>query len=198
MLLSLDDFFFFFQAEDGIRDLIVTGVQTCALPISRSAWSRCSIASSAARSAPSTRFPAHGSTPSCASRKNCERPSTLPGRGPEPRPPEHTRGAMTEIKRAGVLGCGLMGSGIAQVAATAGYDTLVRDVSKEIWDRARAGIEKSLAKLVEKGKLPAANREAALKRLSFTTATADLKSCDIVIEAVTEDLALKNALFKEL
>src|SRR5437879_1703672 len=105
---------------------------------------------------------------------------------------------MTEIKRAGVLGCGLMGSGIAQVAATAGYDTLVRDVSKEIWDRARAGIEKSLAKLVEKGKLPAANREAALKRLSFTTATADLKSCDIVIEAVTEDLALKNALFKEL
>src|SRR3989449_1359190 len=105
---------------------------------------------------------------------------------------------MTEIKRAGVLGCGLMGSGIAQAAATAGYDTLVRDVSKEIWDRARAGIEKSLAKLVEKGKLPAANREAALKRLSFSTATADLKSCDIVIEAVTEDLALKNALFKEL
>src|SRR5205807_5242231 len=104
----------------------------------------------------------------------------------------------TEIKRAGVLGCGLMGSGIAQVAATAGYDTLVRDVSKEIWDRARAGIEKSLAKLVEKGKLPAANREAALKRLSFTTATADLKTCDIVVEDVTEDLELKNALWKEL
>jgi len=105
---------------------------------------------------------------------------------------------MTEIKRVGVLGCGLMGSGIAQVAATAGYDTVVRDVSKEIWDRARAGIEKSLAKFVEKGKLPAANREAALKRLSFTTATADLKACDIVIEAVTEDVALKNALFQEL
>ena len=105
---------------------------------------------------------------------------------------------MTEIKRVGVLGCGLMGSGIAQVAASASYDTVVRDVSKEIWDRARAGIEKSLAKFVEKGKLPAASRDAALKRLAFTTATADLKGCDIVIEAVTEDLELKNALWREL
>jgi len=105
---------------------------------------------------------------------------------------------MTEIKRVGVLGCGLMGSGIAQVAASAGYDTVVRDVSKEIWDRARAAIEKSLAKFVEKGKLPAASRDAALKRLAFTTATADLKGCDIVIEAVTEDLELKNALWREL
>src|SRR5437867_6320480 len=105
---------------------------------------------------------------------------------------------LTEIKRVGVLGCGLMGSGIAQVAATAGYDTIVRDVSKEIWDRARAGIEKSLAKLVEKGKLAAANRDAALKRLGFTTATADVKGCDIVVEAVTEDLELKNGLWREL
>ena len=105
---------------------------------------------------------------------------------------------MTEIKRVGVLGCGLMGSGIAQVAATAGYDTLVRDVSKEIWDRARAGIEKSLAKFVEKGKLTAAQRDTALKRLSFTTTTGDLERCDINVEAVTEDLELKNALWKEL
>ncbi len=105
---------------------------------------------------------------------------------------------MTEIKRVGVLGCGLMGSGIAQVAATAGYDTLVRDVSKEIWDRARAGIEKSLAKFVEKGKLTAAQRDTALKRLSFTTTTGDLERCDIIVEAVTEDLELKNALWKEL
>jgi len=105
---------------------------------------------------------------------------------------------MTEIRRVGVLGCGLMGSGIAQVAATAGYETLVRDVSQEIWTRARAGIEKSLGKFVEKGKLPAAQRDATLGRLRFTTTTADLKMCDIVIEAVTEDLELKNALFKEL
>ncbi|HYT71769.1 MAG TPA: 3-hydroxybutyryl-CoA dehydrogenase [Gemmatimonadales bacterium] len=105
---------------------------------------------------------------------------------------------MTEIRRVGVLGCGLMGSGIAQVAATAGCDTLVRDVSKQIWERARAGIEKSLGKFVEKGKLAAADRDAALRRLTFTTATADLKGCDIVVEAVTEDLELKNSLWKEL
>ncbi|HMC18285.1 MAG TPA: 3-hydroxyacyl-CoA dehydrogenase NAD-binding domain-containing protein, partial [Gemmatimonadales bacterium] len=105
---------------------------------------------------------------------------------------------MTDIKRVGVLGCGLMGSGIAQVAATAGYDTTVRDVSQQIWDKARAGIEKSLAKFVEKGKLPAADRDAALKRLHFTTATPDLKACDVVVEAVTEDLELKNALWREL
>lgn len=105
---------------------------------------------------------------------------------------------MTDIKRVGVLGCGLMGSGIAQVAATAGYETIVRDVAPEVWTRGRANIEKSLAKFVEKGKLPPADRDAALKRLTFTTAAADLKGCDIIIEAVTEDLALKNALWKEL
>ena len=105
---------------------------------------------------------------------------------------------MTDIKRVGVLGCGLMGSGIAQVAATAGYDTIVRDVSQQVWDKARAGIEKSLGKFVEKGKLPAPDRDAALKRLRFTTVTAELKGCDIVLEAVTEDLDLKNALWKEL
>jgi 3-hydroxybutyryl-CoA dehydrogenase len=105
---------------------------------------------------------------------------------------------MADIKRVGVLGCGLMGSGIAQVAATAGYETIVRDVSKEFLDRGRAGIEKSLAKFVEKGKLPAADKDAALKRLSFTTSVADLKGSDIVVEAITEDLGLKNQLFQEL
>ena len=105
---------------------------------------------------------------------------------------------MAEIERVGVLGCGLMGSGIAQVAATAGYDTVVRDVSQQVWDKARSGIEKSLGKLVEKGKLGAADRDAALKRLRFTTTTADLKACDIVVEAVPEDLELKNALWQEL
>ncbi|HXM37657.1 MAG TPA: 3-hydroxybutyryl-CoA dehydrogenase [Gemmatimonadales bacterium] len=105
---------------------------------------------------------------------------------------------MGDIKRVGVLGCGLMGSGIAQVAAAAGYETTVRDVSKELLDRGRAGIEKSLAKFVEKGKLPAAERDAVLKRLTFTTAVADLRGVGIVIEAITEDLALKNILFLEL
>lgn len=105
---------------------------------------------------------------------------------------------MTDIKRVGVLGCGLMGSGIAQVAATAGYDTIVRDVSKELLERGRAGIEKSLARFVEKGKLPAGDRDATLQRLTYTTNVADLKPVDIVIEAITEDLGLKNTLFKEL
>ena len=105
---------------------------------------------------------------------------------------------MSDIKRVGVLGCGLMGSGIAQVTAAAGYETVVRDVSKELLDRGRAGIEKSLAKFVEKGRLAAEGRDATLKRLSFTTAVADLKGADVVIEAITEDLGLKTALFKEL
>ena len=105
---------------------------------------------------------------------------------------------MSEITRVGVLGCGLMGSGIAQVAATAGYATIVRDVAQPILDKAKAGIEKSLAKFVEKGKLQAADRDTALTRLSFTTTTAELRQCDIVIEAVTEDLEVKNALWQEL
>ncbi len=105
---------------------------------------------------------------------------------------------MGEIKRVGVLGCGLMGSGVAQVAAAAGYETSVRDVSREILDRARTGIDRSLAKLVEKGKLQPPDRDAALKRLTFTTNTADLKGCDIVVEAVTEDVETKNTLWREL
>jgi 3-hydroxybutyryl-CoA dehydrogenase len=105
---------------------------------------------------------------------------------------------MSDIQRVGVLGCGLMGSGIAQVAAAAGYETIVRDVGQPILDKAKAGIEKSLARFVEKGKLQAADRDATLQRLSFTTVTADLKRCDVVVEAVTEDLDVKNALWKEL
>src|SRR5262245_23322338 len=105
---------------------------------------------------------------------------------------------MAEIKRVGVLGCGLMGSGIAQVAATAGYETTVRDVAQPVLDKAKAGIDKSLAKFVEKGKLTADAKEAALGRLKWTTTVADLKGSDIVIEAVTEDVEIKNALWKEL
>jgi 3-hydroxybutyryl-CoA dehydrogenase len=105
---------------------------------------------------------------------------------------------MTEIRRVGVLGCGLMGSGIAQVAATAGYETVVRDVADEVLTRARGGIEKSLAKFVEKNKLAPADRDAAMKRLTLTTHVRDLAKMDIVIEAVTEDLETKNALWREL
>ena len=105
---------------------------------------------------------------------------------------------MTEITKVGVLGCGLMGSGIAQAAATAGFTTIARDVGTPLLDKGKAGISKSLSRLVEKGKLTAADRDAASARLSFTTDMASLRACDIIIEAVTEDLDLKNGLWREL
>ncbi len=105
---------------------------------------------------------------------------------------------MAEIRHVGVLGCGLMGSGIAQVAAQAGYKTTVREVSDALNEQGRGRITKSLDKMVEKKKLEQADRDATLGRLSFTTDVKALKSCDIVIEAVTEDLDVKNALWKEL
>lgn len=105
---------------------------------------------------------------------------------------------MAEIQTVGVLGCGLMGSGIAQVAAQAGYRTTVRDVSDALNEKGKARITKSLDKFVEKAKLSKEDRDATLGRLTFTTKVADLAKSDIVIEAVTEDLAIKNALWQEL
>jgi len=105
---------------------------------------------------------------------------------------------MAEIKKVGVLGCGLMGSGVAQVAAAAGYQTVVRDVSDAVMAKGKAGIVKSLDKFVEKGKMTAADRDATVGRLSYVTDVTALKDCDIVIEAVTEDLELKNGLWKQL
>ncbi len=98
----------------------------------------------------------------------------------------------------GVLGAGLMGSGIAQAAATAGYQTVVRDTDDAAVGRGKASITKSLAKLVEKGKLAAADQTAALERLHFTTEISALAPAGLIIEAITEDLALKTALFREL
>ncbi len=97
-----------------------------------------------------------------------------------------------------VLGSGLMGSGIAQSAATAGYRTIVRDVAQGPLDLARAGIGKSLAKFVEKGKLTATQRDEALARIEFTTDLAISARADLIIEAITEDLALKNELWRAL
>jgi 3-hydroxybutyryl-CoA dehydrogenase len=105
---------------------------------------------------------------------------------------------MPDIKTVGVLGAGLMGSGIAQVAAQAGFRTKVREVSDAICQRARGGIDKSLGKAIEKGKLTAEQRDATLSRLSFTTEVRELADCDIVIEAVVEDLEVKNAMWREL
>jgi 3-hydroxybutyryl-CoA dehydrogenase len=96
------------------------------------------------------------------------------------------------------LGAGLMGAGIAQVAAQSGFDTKVREVSDALCARAKAGIEKQMNKAIEKGKMTAEARDAAMAKLSFTTAVKDLKGCDVVIEAVVEDVDVKNAMWKEL
>jgi 3-hydroxybutyryl-CoA dehydrogenase len=105
---------------------------------------------------------------------------------------------MGQINRVGVLGCGLMGSGIAQVCAQAGYDTVVREVSDELVQRGLGGIRKQLDRAVDKGKLAAEDRDATMGRLSGTTRLSDLADCDLVIEAVVEDLELKNAMWREL
>ncbi len=105
---------------------------------------------------------------------------------------------MSDVKKVGVLGCGLMGSGIAEVCAKAGYSTIVREISGEVVERGRGAIEKSLGRAVEKGRLSGDDRDAILGRLEFTTSLKDLKDVDIVIEAVVEDLELKREMFGEL
>ncbi len=105
---------------------------------------------------------------------------------------------MTSINKVGVLGCGLMGRGIAQVAAQTGHETVVREVDAAFNEKGKAGIVKSLNRFVEKEKMSAADRDATMARLTFTTDVNALKNCDIIVEAVTEDLEIKNALWKEL
>jgi 3-hydroxybutyryl-CoA dehydrogenase len=102
-----------------------------------------------------------------------------------------------EIKKVGVLGCGLMGSGIAQVAATAGFDVIVLEVEQKFLDKGFAGIEKSLAKFAEKGTIKEAP-EAVRARLKGTTNKQDLADCDIVIEAVIENLDEKKKMYAAL
>ena len=103
-----------------------------------------------------------------------------------------------DIKRVGVLGCGLMGSGIAQVAAQAGYETIVREVEQKFLDKGIGGIEKSLGKFVEKGKMAAADRDACLGRLKGTVKLENLADCDIVIEAIIENAELKKETYAAL
>ncbi len=105
---------------------------------------------------------------------------------------------MPEIRRIAVLGCGLMGSGIAEVAAKAGYDTHVREINDALVGKGEAAIRKSLDRAVDKGKLEAAARDAALGRITMTTRLEDLAGADIVIEAVTEDLDMKIEMFRTL
>ncbi len=103
-----------------------------------------------------------------------------------------------KISKVGVLGAGLMGSGIAEVAARAGYETVVREVSEELARKGVQRIESSLEKGVEKGKLKPEERGATRARLRATTKIEDLAACDIVIEAIVENLDVKKETFREL
>jgi 3-hydroxybutyryl-CoA dehydrogenase len=103
-----------------------------------------------------------------------------------------------EISKVGVLGCGLMGSGIAQVAATAGFDTVVKEVSEDLIAKGFGGIEKSLAKFAEKGTITSDQQTQIRGRLSGTTSFGDLADCDIIIEAIIENLDEKRSTYRQL
>jgi 3-hydroxybutyryl-CoA dehydrogenase len=103
-----------------------------------------------------------------------------------------------EVKTVGVVGLGTMGAGIAQVCVQAGFETIGREVSEDLCERARATIEHYLGRSVEKERMTADERDAALGRLQLMTELGDLTPCDLVVEAIVEDLAAKQALFTEL
>ncbi len=103
-----------------------------------------------------------------------------------------------EIRKVGVLGCGLMGSGIAQVSASAGFDTVVKEVSEDLIAKGFGGIEKSLAKFAEKGTITSDQQKEIRGRLSGTTSFGDLADCDIIIEAIIENLDEKRSTYKQL
>src|SRR3954447_18877670 len=105
---------------------------------------------------------------------------------------------MSDIKKVGIVGCGLMGHGIAQVSATAGYDVVVREVSDELCSKGVGKIEKQLARAVEKGKSTQEDADAIRARISTTTDYADLADCDLVIEAITENLDKKLEMWREV
>jgi 3-hydroxybutyryl-CoA dehydrogenase len=107
-------------------------------------------------------------------------------------------GQMAEIKKVGVVGCGLMGHGIAQVAAQGGYDVVVREVDQAALDKGLGKIDKQLARAVEKGKAEQADADAVRGRIQGTTDYADLADCDLVIEAITEDLDTKLEMWRAL
>jgi 3-hydroxybutyryl-CoA dehydrogenase len=102
------------------------------------------------------------------------------------------------IQTVGVIGCGLMGSGITQVTAQGGFAVVVVEASDELLQRGLGRLRTTLDGLVEKGRLEAAARDAALARITGTTRLEDLKGCDLVVEAMTENQALKNETFAKL
>jgi 3-hydroxybutyryl-CoA dehydrogenase len=105
---------------------------------------------------------------------------------------------VAEIQKIGVLGCGLMGHGITQVAAQSGYDVVVREVNQEKLDKGIGRIDKQLARAVEKGRMEQADADAVKNRITGTLDYGDLADSDLVVEAITEDLGLKLDMWKEV
>jgi len=105
---------------------------------------------------------------------------------------------VSEIRTVGVCGAGLMGNGIAQTCASAGFNVVLMEVAPEPLERGMKSIAASLAKFVEKGKLAPADRDATLARIVATTDVAAMKDCDLVIEAIVENVAVKTELFQKL
>ena len=105
---------------------------------------------------------------------------------------------MTDIRKVGVVGLGTMGAGIAQVSVQAGCETVGREVTQELAEGGRATIERYLTRAVEKGRMSGGERDEALGRLTLTTELSDFAECDLVIEAVLEELELKRGVFAEL
>jgi len=102
------------------------------------------------------------------------------------------------FKKVGVVGCGLMGRGIAEVSAKAGYDVVVSEINRELLDKGMAAVKGSLAKAVEKGKLAQVDMDKTLGKIKGTTDMMDFKDCDLVVEAAIENLELKKKIFTDL
>jgi 3-hydroxybutyryl-CoA dehydrogenase len=103
-----------------------------------------------------------------------------------------------EIKKVGVVGCGIMGGGIAQIAAQAGYDVVVSEINDQLLQKGMSAINSVLGRSVEKGRISQEDKDAALARIKGTTTTKDFGDCDLVIEAVVENMDLKKKVFADL
>jgi 3-hydroxybutyryl-CoA dehydrogenase len=103
-----------------------------------------------------------------------------------------------EIQKVGIVGCGTMGSGIAQVCAQSGYTVIAADVSETLLNKGLKSINFNLTRSVEKGKLKPEDKDGILRRIQGTTQLADLKDCHLIIEAAIENIELKKKIFSTL
>src|SRR5574337_725280 len=103
--------------------------------------------------------------------------------------------SMTSIKTVGVVGAGIMGSGIAQVVAQGGYAVVVREAEQRLLEKGKQAIDRGLQRAVDKGRMTAEEKAAVLERIRWTLALEELNAADLIIEAITEDVSLKQELF---